>query len=206
MLLHDKLKGYNLILASGSPRRRRLLGDAGLTFVVSGSFDTDESFPDDMRADEVAVYLSRKKSESYPFGIKRDDIVVTADTTVIVDDTVLGKPFNDDHARDMLRLLSGRWHRVITGVTIRTIDDTDSFAVSTRVKFKDLTDEEIAYYVERYSPTDKAGSYGIQEWIGYIGIEAIDGSYYNVVGLPVQRLCTELDRMMDERKADTSGR
>ncbi len=200
MLLHDKLKGYNLILASGSPRRRRLLGDAGLTFVVSGGFDADESFPDDMRADEVAVYLSRKKSECYPFCINGGDIVVTADTTVVVDDTVLGKPLNDDHARDMLRLLSGRWHRVVTGVTIRTCRDVSSFAVSTRVKFKELTDEEIAYYVDKYSPMDKAGSYGIQEWIGYIGIEAIDGSYYNVVGLPVQRLCTELDRMLDDRE------
>lgn len=199
MLLHDKLKRYELILASGSPRRRQLLRDAGLTFCVAPGFDTDESFPDDMPADGVALYLSRKKSESYPFEVRSDDIVVTADTTVVVDDDVLGKPVSAEHAADMLRLLSGRWHTVITGVTVRTCRKTHSFSVSTGVKFKELTDEEIAYYVDKYSPMDKAGAYGIQEWIGYIGIESVDGSYYNVVGLPVQRLCAELDTIIDER-------
>ncbi len=198
MLLHDKLRRYDLILASGSPRRRQLLKDAGLTYGVAPYFETDESFADDMPADGVAEYLSRKKSECYPSEIKKDEIVITADTTVIAEGNVLGKPVSVEHASDMLRLLSGKWHTVITGVTIRTCCRTHSFSVSTRVKFKELTDEEISYYIEKYSPMDKAGSYGIQEWIGYIGIEAIDGSYYNVVGLPIQRLCTELDNMLKE--------
>lgn len=199
MLLHDKLGKYNLILASSSPRRRHLLRDAGLTFGVAPYFETDESFPEGMPAGEVALYLSRKKSECYPFDIKEEDIVITADTTVVADGNVLGKPVSVEHAADMLRLLSGKWHTVITGVTIRTCCEVRSFSSSTRVKFKELTDEEIAYYVENYSPMDKAGSYGIQEWIGYIGIESVDGSYYNVVGLPIQRLCAELDSMIDER-------
>lgn len=196
MLLQDRLKAYNLILASGSPRRHQLLKEAGLSFCPAPRYSVDESYPDDMPAQEVAAYLSAMKAEHYPFKKGDKDIIITADTTVVVDDNVLGKPINREHATDMLRMLSDKWHTVITGVTLIISGQAHTFSSSTRVKFKALTDEEIDYYVNNFSPLDKAGSYGIQEWIGYIGIESIDGSYYNVMGLPVQRVCTELERLL----------
>ena len=145
-----------------------------------------------MEADEVPVYLSRLKSEGYPAELAENDILLTADTVVIVDNQILGKPTDEDDARAMLRTLSGRAHRVTTGVTLRSKSCVESFAVQSDVYFRELTDEEIDYYVVRYRPMDKAGSYGIQEWIGYVGIERIDGSFYNVMGLPVQRVSAAL--------------
>lgn len=188
MLLHDKLKNYRLILASQSPRRRQLLSDAGLEFTLADRFECDETFPQDMPAEDVAEYLSRLKSEAYPEPLAEGDILLTADTVVIADNRVLGKPSDRAEAIEMISLLSGCDHEVITGCTLRTASRQRSFSVRSKVHFRALDREEIEYYVDCYRPLDKAGAYGIQEWIGYVGIEGIEGSFYNVMGLPVQRL------------------
>ncbi len=192
MLLHDTLKSYRLILASQSPRRRQLLSDCGLEYELAERYEVEEVFPATMEADEVPVYLSRLKSDGYPKALAENEILLTADTVVIVDNEILGKPTDEAEARAMLARLSGRAHRVTTGVTLRSSARTESFAVQSDVYFRTLTEEEISYYVERFRPMDKAGSYGIQEWIGYVGIERIDGSFYNVMGLPVQRVYSAL--------------
>ena len=188
MLLHDKLKNYRLILASQSPRRRQLLSDAGLEFTLADRFECDETFPQDMPAEDVAEYLSRLKSEAYPEPLAEGDILLTADTVVIANNRVLGKPSDRAEAIEMISLLSGCNHEVITGCTLRTATRQRSFSVRSKVHFRALDREEIEYYVDCYRPFDKAGAYGIQEWIGYVGIEGIEGSFYNVMGLPVQRL------------------
>ena len=196
MLLHDKLKEYRLILASQSPRRRQLLTDAGIEFVLAPRFECDESFPSTMPAKEVAEYLSALKADAYPDGLDDKDILLTADTVVIADGEVLGKPKDRAEAVAMLEQLSGREHQVVTGVSLSNALGRRSFSVLSRVKFRVLTIEEIEYYVDNYRPFDKAGSYGIQEWIGYVGVERIEGSYFNVMGLPVQRLYTELKKYL----------
>lgn len=188
MLLHDKLKSYRLILASQSPRRRQLLSDAGLEFTLADRFECDETFPQDMPAEDVAEYLSRLKSDAYPEPLAEGDILLTADTVVIADNRVLGKPSDRAEAIEMISLLSGCDHEVITGCTLRTATRQRSFSVRSKVHFRALDREEIEYYVDCFRPFDKAGAYGIQEWIGYVGIEGIEGSFYNVMGLPVQRL------------------
>ena len=188
MLLHDKLKNYRLILASQSPRRRQLLSDAGIEFTLADRFDCDETFPQDMPAEDVAEYLSRLKSDAYPAPLAEGDILLTADTVVIANNRVLGKPSDRAEAIEMISLLSGCDHEVITGCTLRTATRQRSFSVRSKVHFRALDREEIEYYVDCYRPFDKAGAYGIQEWIGYVGIEGIEGSFYNVMGLPVQRL------------------
>ena len=192
MLLHDKLKPYRLILASQSPRRRQLLADAGIEFVLAPRFECEESFPDTMPAAEVAEYLSSLKSEAYPEPLGANDILLTADTVVIACNRILGKPADRAEAIEMITMLSGREHEVVTGVTLRSAVRVKSFSVVSKVRFRALLQEEIEYYVDAYRPYDKAGSYGIQEWIGYVGIEGIEGSFYNVMGLPVQRLYCEL--------------
>ena len=196
MLLAEKLKAYRLILASASPRRRQLLVGCGLPFVQAEPYDVSETYPAGMPAGEVPVYLARLKSDAYPLPLASFDILVTADTVVAVDDRILGKPADRGAAVAMLRALSGRRHRVVTGGTIRTADRPVSFSSSTDVFLRSLSDEEIGHYVDTYAPYDKAGSYGIQEWIGYVGIERIEGSFYNVMGLPVQRLYVELDELI----------
>ena len=193
MLLHDKLKPYRLILASQSPRRRQLLADAGIEFVLAPRFECEESFPDTMPAAEVAEYLSSLKSEAYPEPLGTNDILLTADTVVIACNRILGKPADRAEAIEMITMLSGRDHEVVTGVTLRSAERVKSFSVVSKVRFRALLQEEIEYYVDTYRPFDKAGSYGIQEWIGYVGIEGIEGSFYNVMGLPVQRLYSELN-------------
>lgn len=192
MLLHDKLKNHRLILASQSPRRRQLLTEAGIEFDLSPRFECEESFPADMAAGDVAEYLSRLKSEAYPEPLGESEVLLTADTVVIAEGRILGKPADRTEAIAMISLLSGRWHQVTTGVSLRSGHSRRSFSVSTAVKFRELDMAEIEYYVDRYRPFDKAGAYGIQEWIGYVGIERIEGSFYNVMGLPVQRLYCEL--------------
>ena len=192
MLLHDKLKEYRLILASQSPRRRQLLTDAGIEFVLAPRFECDESFPSTMPANEVAEYLSGLKADAYPDALGDNDILLTADTVVIADGKVLGKPKDRAEAVAMLERLSGREHQVVTGVSLTSASTRCSFSALSRVKFRVLSREEIEYYVDNYRPFDKAGSYGIQEWIGYVGIEGIEGSFYNVMGLPVQRVYCEL--------------
>lgn len=191
MLLNEKLAGYRLILASHSPRRRQLLAGCDLKFELAESYEVEEIYPHDLPADEVPLYLAGLKSKGYPAQLGERDILLTADTVVIVGGEILGKPSDADDAVRMLRKLSGRTHRVVTGVVLRSARRTESFSVASSVTFRPL-DEEIGYYVEHYRPMDKAGSYGIQEWIGYVGIESIEGSFYNVMGLPVQRLYTAL--------------
>ena len=183
---------YKIILASNSPRRRELLAGLGLDFTVKVISGIDESWPHSLKGEDIPLYISREKAAPYKSLIGPDELVITADTIVYVDGEVLGKPHDKADARRMLRLISGRWHEVITGVTLMTAARERSFAVTTRVRFCHLTDDEINRYVESGLPMDKAGAYGIQEWIGYVGVEAIEGSYFNVVGLPVQRLYREL--------------
>lgn len=192
MLLHDKLKPYRLILASQSPRRRELIAGTGLEFQLAERFECDESYPA-MPLALVAEYLSRKKSEAYPLELSEQDILLTADTVVIACGEILGKPHSREEAIEMLQKLSGTTHEVATGVTLRTATKSRSFTSVSKVRFRSLSREEIEYYVDNYRPMDKAGSYGIQEWIGYVGIEHIDGSFYNVMGLPIQRLYCELE-------------
>ena len=196
MLLQDILKNNRLILASASPRRRELLADCDLDFVLADKFECEECYPADLEAEKVAEYLSQLKSNAYPHPLCKGDILLTADTVVILGDKILGKPHSEEEAREMISSLSGATHKVITGVTLRTTTQTISFSTESLVKFRRLDAEEVRYYVERYCPLDKAGAYGIQEWIGYIGIEHIEGSFYNVMGLPTQRLYTALKEII----------
>ncbi len=197
MLLHEKLEreGWRLILASQSPRRRDLMRDCGLVFEAV-KYDVEELYPEQTPAEEVAEYLSKLKSDGYPLALEAREILITADTVVILEGQILGKPHDEAEARSMLKSLSGAEHRVVTGVTLRSVGRSYSFSTETRVRFGELTRDQIEYYVERYRPMDKAGSYGIQEWIGYVAIESIDGSFYNVMGLPIQRLYSELSRFI----------
>lgn len=196
MLFLDRLSGCRLILASHSPRRRELLAGCGLQFTLADNYEVDERYPDDLPADEVAAYLSRLKSESFPRELSDGEVLITADTVVLLQDRILGKPSGREGAIGMLRDLSGRNHRVITGVTLRRRDRIETFDSRTEVWFKPLTAEEIRYYVDTFQPYDKAGAYGIQEWIGYVGIERIEGSFYNVMGLPVQKLIARLEKFV----------
>ena len=186
---------YRLILASNSPRRKELLAGLGYPFEVRVLSGIDESYPADLPVGEVARYIARKKADAYKQVIGSEELVITADTIVIVGDEILGKPVDEADAVRMLRLISGKTHQVTTGVCLLTTVQEHDFDVSTDVTFKALTEEEIHYYVNRYKPFDKAGAYGIQEWIGYIGVTSIHGSYYNVMGLPVQRIYSELRKL-----------
>ena len=188
---------YNIILASNSPRRRELLAGLDLEFDVKVLDGIDESYPD-MPRQLVAQYIAGKKADAYLATLNESDLVITADTVVIVDNDILGKPNDEQEAKAMLRRISGRSHKVVTGVCLLTPDARREFSVSTDVTFKPLTDEEIDYYVEHYHPLDKAGAYGIQEWIGYVGVTALNGSYFNVMGFPVQRIYSELMKMSGE--------
>lgn len=183
-------KRLKIILASASPRRKELLAGLDLDFEVKVVKGVSESYPKTLRAEEVPQYISREKAAAYQ--VADDELLLTADTVVIVDNTILGKPHDADDARRMLRLISGRTHQVVTGVTLTTAKAQKTFGVSTDVTFRQLTDDEIDYYIAHYRPFDKAGAYGIQEWIGYIGVTSIHGSYYNVMGLPVQRIYQEI--------------
>lgn len=189
----DNLKQYNIILASNSPRRKELLAGLDIQFEVKVIPGIDENCPAYLKGSEIPRYLSRKKAEAYIGQMSDHDLIITADTVVWVDDTtVLGKPADEIEAGRMLRLLSGKTHDVITGVTIMTTGKTVTFAVESKVTFDELDEEDIDYYISHYHPMDKAGAYGIQEWIGFVGVTALSGSYFNVMGLPVQRLYKEL--------------
>lgn len=190
----ENLSKYNILLASKSPRRRELLSQLMIPFHCIAVGGIDESFPAEMPARDVPEYLSRIKASAYAATINDNDLLITADTLVIKGDRIFGKPTSQDHARQMLRDLSGEEHQVITGVTIMTKDKTLTFASETTVKFADLSDDDINHYVVNFNPIDKAGAYGIQEWIGCIAVEWINGSYYNVMGLPVHRLYQELKK------------
>lgn len=189
----DNLKEYDIVLASNSPRRKQLLAGLGICFEVKVISGIDESYPADIPVDGIAQYIAEKKAVAYLDSITERQLIITADTIVVVGGTVLGKPRDNGEAAAMLHRLSGNTHRVITGVCLACAGKPKrSFSVTTDVTFKKLTDEEISYYVDTFHPTDKAGAYGIQEWIGYIGVTEISGSYFNVMGLPVQRLYSEL--------------
>lgn len=181
-MFEDKL----IILASKSPRRQMILTEAGIDFIVK-PINISEDYQDMMKAEDVAKYLAEKKANQFPF-LKENEIVLTADTTVIINGTILGKPQNVAQAATMLSSLSGKIHDVVTGVCVKSKDKVVSFDDDTRVYFKSLTDEEIDYYIKNFKPFDKAGAYGIQEWIGMIGIRKIEGSYFNVMGLPIHKL------------------
>ncbi len=178
-----------IILSSNSPRRKELLAGLGVDFEVRVLKDVDERYPDDIPLHEVPLYIAAEKASAYT--VAKDELVLTADTVVIVDDEILGKPKNRAEAYKMLRKLSGKTHQVVTGVCLTAINDRRSFTVTTDVEFKVLSDDEIYYYIDKYRPFDKAGAYGIQEWIGYVGVRSLKGSYYNVMGLPVQRIYEE---------------
>ena len=179
-----------LILASNSPRRKQLMHDMGLEFIVRTK-NTDESFPDDMPFYEVPVYLAEKKAQAFKDEIK-NEILIAADTVVIIENNILNKPADHKEAFEMLKMLSGNKHEVITGVCLLSSDKKVLFSDLTEVYFKQLSDEEINFYIEKFKPFDKAGSYGAQEWMGMIGVEKIIGSYFNVMGLPVQKVYEEL--------------
>ena len=189
------IKEHHIILASNSPRRKELLAGLGMPFEVRVLQDIDESYPDDLPVSEVALYIAGKKADAYRTTLADDELVITADTVVIVGDEILGKPVDEADAERMLRLISGRTHQVTTGVCMLTREMERRFAVTTDVTFKPLSDDEIHYYITRYRPFDKAGAYGIQEWIGYIGVTGLHGSYYNVMGLPVQRIYETLQQI-----------
>ena len=197
MLLQDRLKDYRLILASASPRRRELLASCDIDFELAEKFECEECYPADLGAEKVAEYLSQLKSNAYPHALGERDILLTADTVVILGNKILGKPHSEEEAVEMISSLAGATHKVVTGVTLRTVERTVSFSAESLVSFRALDAEEVAYYVEKYRPMDKAGAYGIQEWIGYIGIEGIEGSFYNVMGLPTQRLGTALKGIIE---------
>ncbi len=187
------MAGKKYVLASGSPRRRELLAMLDVDFRVDTSRSVEEIVPEGTPADEVPLVLSRIKAEPYLADLAEDEVLITADTVVILDDEIIGKPKDLEDAKRVLRKLSGRTHRVVTGVSIgRPGEPLESFSATTEVVFDELTDAEIDYYVEKYKPLDKAGAYGIQEWIGAAAVKGLNGSYYNVMGLPIHALYSRL--------------
>lgn len=200
-MISDGLREYGLILASASPRRRQLLEEAGLRFRAA-TVDFIEVWPTDLRGSEIAEFLAEGKAAAWNEDIKPGQIIITADTVVWCHNTVLGKPADAEEAAQFLRMLSGCEHEVITGICLMSSDKKVTFSVTTRVTFRELSDEEIIYYIENYKPLDKAGAYGIQEWIGLRGITRIEGSYYNVVGMPVSDLYTRLLDFTGNKKTE----
>lgn len=188
----ENLSKYHIYLASKSPRRRELLTQLRIKFNTINIGGIDESYPDDIPAAEVPQYIANRKADAYMSLIKDNEMVITADTLVMIDNRILGKPKDEAEAVEMLMALSGKVHKVVSGVCIVTADRRTSFTTETDVKFAEISKEEAQYYVENYMPLDKAGAYGIQEWIGCIAVESIHGSFYNVMGLPVHRLYNEL--------------
>ena len=188
------IKNYKLILASASPRRQQLMKDAGFTFEVRLK-NVEEKYPQELHLENVPEYLSKVNASAFREELKADEVLITADTVVCIHDRILGKPADRKEAISMLQKLSGNRHLVVTGVSVTTRTEQLSFSSRTDVFFKHLSNEEIEFYVDTYKPFDKAGAYGIQEWIGYIGIERIEGSFYNVMGLPIQKLYETLRKL-----------
>ncbi len=192
------LENYHVILASGSPRRKELLTQLEIQFDVKTVKGIDESFPSTLKGAEIPLYIAHKKSEAYKAELQKKDLIICADTIVWTGEQQMGKPANEEEAQKMLEALSGKTHEVITGVNLLTSKNQDSFYAQTKVTFAPLSKEEIDHYVKKYHPTDKAGAYGIQEWIGMIGIERIEGSYYNVMGMPLHLLYKHLQKIEKE--------
>jgi septum formation protein len=199
MKFYEEIGKYQVILGSQSPRRQYLLKELGIKFDVKLKQMVQENYPDDLTGEEIPLYLARKKADAFDDELTEKMLVITADTVVWKDGQVLQKPKDQKEAFDTLRFLSGTVHQVYTGVCIRTINRKKAFYSRTDVYFKKLTDKEIWYYIDKYEPYDKAGSYGIQEWLGYIGVEKIEGSFFNVMGLPVQELYVELNDFLTKQ-------
>lgn len=191
----ENLSKYKVILASNSPRRKELLSGLLVDYEVRVLEGIEESYPEGLKGEEIPQYIAREKADAYRQTMAADELIITADTIVYVDGEVLGKPADTEDAVRMLKKLSGRTHKVITGVCLTMSAMQKTFATITEVTFATLSDEEIRFYVDRFRPFDKAGAYGVQEWIGYVGVTGLNGSFYNVMGLPVQRLYQELKRL-----------
>ena len=191
----ENIQNYKIVLASNSPRRRELLSGLNLDYTVRVLPDIDESYPDYLKGEEIPMYISRKKADAYRNSMNENELIITADTVVYIHGKVLGKPKSLEEAKEMLRKLSGNTHQVITGVSLTTREIQRTFSAVTQVTFDVLTEDEIKFYVEKYRPLDKAGAYGVQEWIGFVGVSQLEGSYFNVMGLPVQRLYQELKKL-----------
>ena len=188
----ENLSKYKIVLASNSPRRRELLAGLDIDFEIKTIPDIEESYPETLEKEDIPVYIAKQKAQAYYQYLKENTLLITADTIVWLEGNVYGKPKDEAEAKEMLRILSGKTHEVITGVCLTGLKKQQSFYVSSQVKFAKLEEDEIDYYVKKYKPYDKAGAYGVQEWIGYIGVEKIEGSFYNVMGLPVRALYTYL--------------
>ena len=197
-MFYEKLKKYHIILASGSPRRQELLRELGLEFEIRINDSLEENYPPGLSHHEIPVYLAELKAGSIMENIPESTVLITADTIVWLNGRVVNKPRDHEDAVRILKELSGSMHEVVTGVCLRNGQRMQSFYSSTLVWFSQLSDEEILYYIDRYEPYDKAGAYGIQEWIGFIGIEKIEGSYFNVMGLPVQKVYNKLKEFLNE--------
>jgi septum formation protein len=197
-MLHEKLKDFHIILGSGSPRRHYLLNELGIEFEIMVNNDLEETYPVGIPRQEIPVYLAELKSRALMKEVPPDTLLITADTIVWLEGKVINKPKNRADAVNILSKLSGNMHEVLTGVCLRTAEMMHSFHASSLVWFARLSDEEINYYIDQYSPFDKAGAYGVQEWIGYIGIEKIEGSYFNVMGLPIQKVYHALKELLGE--------
>jgi len=200
MMLLNILNEYKILLGSQSPRRKQLIEGADIPFTLLPSIDIDESYPDSLKGKEIPIYLAVQKANAYqPYLVDEKTILVTADTIVWLNGSILGKPKDRTDAISMLQSLSGKKHIVYTGVCIKMKHKTTTFYAETYVYFRKLSSAEIEYYVDTYRPYDKAGSYGAQEWVGYVGIEKIKGSYFNVMGLPIQKLYLELKKMINDK-------
>jgi septum formation protein len=196
-MLLEKIIDFKLILASRSPRRQELMRKAGFAFETADGSGIDEIYPPCLTGRDIPLYLARKKSDAFSRDLIDNEILITADTIIYQDDHVLHKPKSEDEARKILRKISGRSHFVYTGTCLRSLKKSVEFVAETEVRFGILTEKEINYYIQNYQPFDKAGAYGIQEWIGYVGVEAIKGSYFNVMGLPVQLLYREIEKFIE---------
>jgi septum formation protein len=197
-MLLSQIKDYQVILASGSPRRKELLRGMGIPYSVELGQDVDETYPPDLQPAKIPEFLARLKSQAFPRSLSDNELLLTADTIVWCSEQVLGKPVDAADAVRMLQILSGIRHEVFTGICMRTHHHEKCFTACSTVTFRHLSPTEISYYVDTCKPFDKAGAYGVQEWIGYIGIECIEGSYFNVMGLPTQRLYVELCKFLEE--------
>lgn len=197
MILKEKLQSKKIILASASPRRKELMEGLGLDFIIDTRNTFEEVIPEGFDANMAPEYLAKGKSHGFHRELEDNEIIITADTMVLCNGIILGKPADRENARQMLKMLQNNRHTVITGVCIRSNNGEFSFSSTTDVHFNALSDEEIDYYLDNYKPYDKAGAYGVQEWIGYVGINRIEGSYFNVMGLPVQRLYNELQSFIE---------
>jgi septum formation protein len=193
----EKLGQFHVILGSQSPRRQYLLKELGVKYDVKLKQMAEENYPDNLVKKEIPLYLANQKAAAFDDEMNARTLVITADTIVWLDNEVIHKPKNNTEAYEILRKLSGKVHQVYTGVCLRTLNQKTAFSSQTDVYFKELTDKEIWYYIDKYEPFDKAGAYGIQEWLGYIGVEKIEGSFFNVMGLPVQKLYVEIQKLID---------